>query len=190
MTSVSDNIETENDRVSFLTSICHTMSTKARLNLKAKNLYAADGRAVKELLKIASVLYAYVICARPASCGLRHLAHRVKFFLGFRLCLCLCMCLSLPLSLSLSLSLCLCVCLSAMKANKAAMRGSEPVPDATAMELPQDTSATRAIASEITARGAKLFDLLKDEQELRDARMKVGVCSDVPPRVLCLCVLG
>lgn len=33
------------------------MLTKARMKLNIKKLYAADGHAVKELLKIASLLY-------------------------------------------------------------------------------------------------------------------------------------
>lgn len=33
------------------------MMSRARIKLNAKKLYAADGYAVKELLKIASVLY-------------------------------------------------------------------------------------------------------------------------------------
>jgi clusterin-associated protein 1 len=36
------------------------LSTKARVTLRAKSLYAADGRAVKELLKLATLLYEYV----------------------------------------------------------------------------------------------------------------------------------
>lgn len=33
------------------------MSTKARIKLNLKKLYAADGHAVKELLKVATVLH-------------------------------------------------------------------------------------------------------------------------------------
>ena len=53
---VSDNIETENARVEFLSSIAQAMAAKARIVLKTKSLYAADGRAVKELLKLAKTL--------------------------------------------------------------------------------------------------------------------------------------
>lgn len=38
-------------------SIAQTMLSKARMKLNIKKLYAADGHAVKELLKIASLLY-------------------------------------------------------------------------------------------------------------------------------------
>ena len=36
------------------------MATKARLKLNTKKLYASDGRAVQELLKLATLLYKYV----------------------------------------------------------------------------------------------------------------------------------
>ena len=67
-----------------------------------------------------------------------------------------------------------------MNANKASLRNQDSK-DAAAgadapVEVPKDTTATRAIAAEITARGAKLFDLLKEEQQLRDARQKVCAC--------------
>ena len=54
---VSDEIDTEDDRVEFLTSVAQAMATKAKIKLNTKRLYAADGRAVKELLKVAEMLY-------------------------------------------------------------------------------------------------------------------------------------
>eukprot|EP00976_Prorocentrum_cordatum_P053425 1078035-Prorocentrum_minimum.AAC.4 len=77
---IVDDISTEADRVVFLKSISQLMSTRSylkanftsveltsvaslsqaargRIKLNMKRLYAADGYAVKELLKIASVLY-------------------------------------------------------------------------------------------------------------------------------------
>lgn len=58
--SLNDNIETESARISFLTAAAQALASKARILVKTKNLYAADGRAVKELLKVARVLYSYV----------------------------------------------------------------------------------------------------------------------------------
>ncbi|CBN77295.1 putative: flagellar associated protein, qilin-like protein [Ectocarpus siliculosus] len=55
--AVSDNIESENDRVDFLTGVAEAMLNKAHIKLNAKRLYAADGHAVKELLKLATLLY-------------------------------------------------------------------------------------------------------------------------------------
>lgn len=55
-TTLSDRVEFENERVEFLTEISSLMAAKARLKLNTKKLYASDGRAVQELLKLATVL--------------------------------------------------------------------------------------------------------------------------------------
>lgn len=55
--SISDEISTEKERVDFLQAVAQVMLTKARTKLNIRKLYAADGLAVKELLKIASLLY-------------------------------------------------------------------------------------------------------------------------------------
>jgi clusterin-associated protein 1 len=57
LSTLSDVIETPDDRVNFLKAACHIVLSKARIKLRAKSLYCADGRAVRELLKLASVLY-------------------------------------------------------------------------------------------------------------------------------------
>ena len=54
---IPDNIDTEDDRVEFLTTIATVLASKARLKMKTKRLYAADGSAVKELLKLARLLH-------------------------------------------------------------------------------------------------------------------------------------
>lgn len=56
-TSIKLSIELERDRVEFLTSIATFLSAKARLKLNTKKLYASDGRAVQELLKLATLLH-------------------------------------------------------------------------------------------------------------------------------------
>ncbi|KAK9806266.1 hypothetical protein WJX72_007825 [[Myrmecia] bisecta] len=56
-TDVIDDISTETDRIIFLQSIGRAMFTKARIQLNLKRLYAANGLAVKELLKTATLLY-------------------------------------------------------------------------------------------------------------------------------------
>lgn len=56
-TDVRDDISTETDRVIFLKSVAQVMLTKSRIKLNIKRLYAADGLAVKELLKMATLLY-------------------------------------------------------------------------------------------------------------------------------------
>lgn len=54
---ISDNIEDEKDRVLFIRSVCHLFSAKARITLNPKKLYEAQGYAVKEMLKIAQMMY-------------------------------------------------------------------------------------------------------------------------------------
>lgn len=63
--SISDNIESEDDRVEFLTSISTALHARAKIKLNAKRLYAANGNAVRELLKVLPALYAYA-SRRPA----------------------------------------------------------------------------------------------------------------------------
>ncbi|KAF1789493.1 Clusterin-associated protein-1 [Phytophthora cactorum] len=55
--SVTEEIDTEDDRVEFLTQVATEVLAKARIRLNPKKLYAADGFAVKELIKLARVLY-------------------------------------------------------------------------------------------------------------------------------------
>ena len=54
--TVHEGIETEEDRVSFLASIARPIFQNSCIRLNLKMLYKADGYAVKELSKIASVL--------------------------------------------------------------------------------------------------------------------------------------
>ncbi|KAK2490353.1 hypothetical protein MC885_002099 [Smutsia gigantea] len=56
-TDIPSDVETEQDRVFFIKAIAQFMATKAHIKLNTKKLYQADGYAVKELLKITSVLY-------------------------------------------------------------------------------------------------------------------------------------
>ena len=49
--------DTEQDRVIFIRSVVQFMATKAHIKLNTKKLYQADGYAVKEVIKISSVLY-------------------------------------------------------------------------------------------------------------------------------------
>ena len=41
--NISDSIESENDRVEFLTGVAEVMLTKAKVKLNTKSIYAADG---------------------------------------------------------------------------------------------------------------------------------------------------
>ncbi len=68
---VPEDIDTEAHRVQFVTAAALAMQAKGRVQLKTKNIYAADGRAVKELLKIAKVLYRSVGHTWSARCPFR-----------------------------------------------------------------------------------------------------------------------
>eukprot|EP00658_Telonema_sp_P-2_P079007 TRINITY_DN7546_c0_g1_i10.p1 TRINITY_DN7546_c0_g1~~TRINITY_DN7546_c0_g1_i10.p1 ORF type:complete len:428 (-),score=142.47 TRINITY_DN7546_c0_g1_i10:554-1837(-) len=54
--TISDEISTESDRVKFIREVCNAFGTKARVKLNPRKIYASDGYAVKELLKIANML--------------------------------------------------------------------------------------------------------------------------------------
>ncbi|CAI8055893.1 Clusterin-associated protein 1 [Geodia barretti] len=113
-------VDTEQDRVIFIKSIAQFMATKAHVKLNTKKLYMADGHAVKELLKISSLLYTAMTTHQKS--GL-----------------------------------------------------SEDTSTQKNMELSvksTDLKACRQLASEITARGAKLHELLGREVELRVSRFQ------------------
>jgi len=122
--NISDDIDDENMRVDFINSVLKSMLVKARLKLNGKKLYAADGRAVRELLKLARVLYD---------------AHRFD----------------------------------------ASKQESEAEPqDATPVTKVKDLKGARALATELTERGAKLYDLLGHEVALREERLKAMTFLD------------
>ncbi len=54
---LSDNIEDERARVEFITIACKFFYQNLKVQLNPKKLYAADGHAVQELLKVAQILY-------------------------------------------------------------------------------------------------------------------------------------
>ena len=54
---ISDNIEDEKARVDFIMTACKFFYTNLKVQLNPKKLYAADGHAVQELLKVAQILY-------------------------------------------------------------------------------------------------------------------------------------
>jgi len=54
---ISEGVSNMQDRVIFLKSAAQLMQSRGRIKLNTKRLYQADGYAVKELTKIAQVLY-------------------------------------------------------------------------------------------------------------------------------------
>ncbi|XP_039258244.2 clusterin-associated protein 1-like [Styela clava] len=114
--------DTEQDRVIFIKSSSQFVATKAHIKLNTKRLYMADGYAVKELVKIASVLY------------------------------------------------------SAMKSTHSSDGKENDSGDASSLSFDidskiQDLKAVRKLSTEITERGALLYDLLGKEIDLREARL-------------------
>uniref|UniRef100_A0A1A8PR83 Clusterin associated protein 1 n=1 Tax=Nothobranchius rachovii TaxID=451742 RepID=A0A1A8PR83_9TELE len=54
---IPTDVDTESDRIFFIKAVAQFMATKAHIKLNTKRLYQADGYAVKEMLKITSMLY-------------------------------------------------------------------------------------------------------------------------------------
>jgi len=119
---IPDDIDTENERVIFVTKVAELFAAKAGIKLKTRRLYAADGMAVKELLKIAELLYS----ALRSNSSTTGMDDEDDFLDG-----------------------------DAALNNKIA-----------------DLKNARALGSEITEKGAKLYDLLLHEKELRESRGK------------------
>ncbi|TPX71732.1 hypothetical protein SpCBS45565_g00890 [Spizellomyces sp. 'palustris'] len=116
---ISDDISTEQDRIIFIKSIASFMAPKAHIKLNTRKLYMADGNAVRELLKIASILY---------------------------------------------------------EANTVEATESEDTAETPALDISSKLAqlkTCRMLASEITEHGAKLYDLLGKEMELKDIRSSV-----------------
>ncbi|XP_054699442.1 clusterin-associated protein 1 isoform X3 [Grus americana] len=119
-TDIPADVETEQDRVFFIKAVAQFMATKAHIKLNTKKLYQADGYAVKELLKVTSVLYGAMNTKGVERADVSEEdSSKFKFDLGSKIA---------------------------------------------------DLKAARQLASEITSKGASLYDLLGKEVELREAR--------------------
>lgn len=119
------DIDTEQDRVIFIRSIVQFMATKAHIKLHTKKLYQSDGYAVKEVLKVTSVLY------------------------------------------------------NAMRINSSSQDSTAKEDNVSALPTFDISSKlselkmTRQLGSQITLKGAALYDLLGKEVELREKRNNV-----------------
>ena len=117
---MSDCIEKEDDRVDFLTVTAQALASKAKIKLNTKRLYAADGRAVKELLKVATMLY------------------------------------------------------NASKANEEAAK-EDPLREVQPLNSRiKDIKLARTLATEITDKGARLYDLLGKEKDVKQEASAVS----------------
>ncbi|XP_072415761.1 clusterin-associated protein 1 homolog isoform X1 [Chiloscyllium punctatum] len=118
-TDIPTDVDTEQDRVFFIKAVAQFMATKAHIKLNTKKLYQADGYAVKELLKITTVLYNAMKTKRMDSEDAEEDSSKFKFDLGSKV---------------------------------------------------SDLKTARQLASEITSKGATVFDLLGKEVDLREMR--------------------
>ncbi|MED6257529.1 Clusterin-associated protein 1 [Ataeniobius toweri] len=116
---IPTDVDTESDRIFFIKAVAQFMATKAHIKLNTKHLYQADGYAVKEMLKITSVLYNAMKTKQMATEDVVEEDKKFKFDLSSRI---------------------------------------------------SDLKAARQLASEITSKGASLYDLLGKEAELREMR--------------------
>lgn len=55
--SIPDDISTEAHRVMFVKAVCEKVVVRTNVKLNARKIYGADGYAVKEMLRLATVLY-------------------------------------------------------------------------------------------------------------------------------------
>uniref|UniRef100_A0A8V0YZ14 Clusterin associated protein 1 n=2 Tax=Gallus gallus TaxID=9031 RepID=A0A8V0YZ14_CHICK len=120
---IPPDVETEQDRVFFIKAVAQFMATKAHIKLNTKKLYQADGYAVRELLKVTSVLYSAMNTEGMERTDITEEdSSKFKFDLGSKIA---------------------------------------------------DLKAARQLASEITSKGANLYDLLGKEVELRELFLHV-----------------
>ena len=120
--NVTQNIDTEQDRVIFIKTVAHFMMTKAHIKLNTKRLYQSDGYAVRELLKVTSLLYNSMKQNRRLQ-------------------------------------------QDGSSGSSGYMNGFEP--DTAKLK---EIKETRQLASHIVTKGATLYDLLRREVDLREAR--------------------
>ncbi|XP_040895858.1 clusterin-associated protein 1 homolog [Toxotes jaculatrix] len=119
-TDILTDVDSETDRIFFIKAVAQFMATKAHIKLNTKHLYQADGYAVKEMLKITSVLYSAMKTKQMAlGDQVEEDNNKFKFDLGSRI---------------------------------------------------SDLKAARQLASEVTSKGASLYDLLGKEVDLREMR--------------------
>ena len=123
---ISDNIEDEKDRVLFIRTVCSMFQSKARITMNPTRLYEAQGYAVKEMLKVAQMMYK----AMQSSAGAED------------------------------------------EESAGTGLGATQLMDFNMSSKLHNLKAARTLATEITESGAKLFDFLGQEKDLREAREK------------------
>ncbi|KAK7113557.1 clusterin-associated protein 1-like isoform X3 [Littorina saxatilis] len=119
---VHPDIDTEQDRVIFIKSVAEFMATKAHIKMNTKRLYGADGYAVKEMLKVTTLLYGATKPDVAEELENVDNSSEISFDVSSRI---------------------------------------------------NDLKDARRLASEITVKGARLYDMLGKEVDLREMRTVV-----------------
>ncbi|KAL8597453.1 Clusterin-associated protein 1 [Nucella lapillus] len=119
---IHPDIDTEQDRVIFIKSVAEFMATKAHIKMNTKRLYGADGYAVKEMLKVTTLLYGATKSDIAEELESTETATDLSFDVSSKL---------------------------------------------------SDLKDARRLASEITVKGAHLYDMLGKEVDLRETRTQV-----------------
>ncbi|XP_076439962.1 clusterin-associated protein 1-like isoform X2 [Babylonia areolata] len=119
---IHPDIDTEQDRVIFIKSVAEFMATKAHIKMNTKRLYGADGYAVKELLKVTTLLYGATKSDVAEELETTETSSDLSFDISSKI---------------------------------------------------SDLKDARRLASEITVKGAHLYDMLSKEVDLRETRAQV-----------------
>ncbi|XP_073998190.1 clusterin associated protein 1 isoform X1 [Rhodnius prolixus] len=112
---IHDSYTTEEDRILLIRTAAEFMAVKANVMFNTKRLYQADGYAVKELLKITTLLYNALLANNKDSNWLPSFNSDISTYI-------------------------------------------------------QDLKMSRDLASQVTIKGASIFELLRKEVDLRDIR--------------------
>lgn len=135
--TIHTSIDTEHDRILFITGIVKSMYLKANIKLNAKKLYSADGHAVKELLELASILRKAIVVSDGEPCN--------KYSDGG------------------GSSSVVCNYDDSKSSHHSLHHGKRKNSVSELINL-TDVKNLRKLASEVTEKGAKLFELLQKEK--------------------------
>ncbi|KAI8901350.1 Clusterin-associated protein-1-domain-containing protein [Globomyces pollinis-pini] len=141
----SEEIDTETKRVQFIKTVATFIAPKSHLRLNTRNLYKADGYAVKELLKITGLL------TKAKEVPIIDVSKLVAFLIELHI-----------LSYGIICPLLTFYTIDGMS-----------LPPLDISNKLSKLKTCRTLATTITEKGAELFDLLGRELELREIRTNV-----------------
>ena len=146
---VHSSIDTERDRVQFISGIVNDFYDSSNCRLDAKRLYASDGRAVRELLKIANLLVHAVRVEQNHRLGNDDDTKQCKEREG--------------------------TSVSVSKENKCEKENENENENENAELCMDDVKLLRSLTTQITERGARLHSLLAREAKAQKAREDVSL---------------